>query len=231
MNVAGPLLAVCGLCGGAGASTLAALVARAAAEERREPVLVCDSGGPTGGLAAYVHAESPRSLAGLANAIGAHEALADGLFADAGPGLRVLATRPQLDTAVDAYGLTRILRAAREAHALTVVDCGVPGTAADVQVLAAATHVAWVLPATAGGIRRAERVLGLFPMGARELLVARHEAAGRAAPVAELTELAATRDAPLVLMPHLPDLAERPTAEALDAARLSLDAIAMALRR
>src|SRR4051794_24816394 len=54
----GALLAVCGLCGGAGASTLSYLIARFAAEQASADVLVCDTGGPTGGLAAYAAAES-----------------------------------------------------------------------------------------------------------------------------------------------------------------------------
>src|SRR5258708_8512026 len=41
----GQLLAVCGLCGGAGASTLAYLVPLAAAREGSEPVLVADTRG------------------------------------------------------------------------------------------------------------------------------------------------------------------------------------------
>ena len=44
--VRGRLLAVCGLCGGAGASTLAYLVALAAARRHPGAVLVGDTGGP-----------------------------------------------------------------------------------------------------------------------------------------------------------------------------------------
>ena len=228
-----PLLAVCGLCGGAGASTLAYLVAQAAAHAGDEPVLVCDSGGPTGGLAGYAAAESSRSLPSLANAIAAHEPLAAGLFADAGPRLRVLATRPRLDADVDPDGLARLLHDAREAHALTVVDCGVPSCGVDEQVLEDATHVVWVLPATVGAVRRCERTLALFHPheSRREIVVARHDPAGRKAPIPQLTDLAAGRNAPLVLMPDVPDLAEQPQHEALEAVQLSLDALLMAVRR
>ena len=58
----GPLLAVCGLCGGAGASTLAYLVALAAARGDPGSVLVADTGGPTGGISYYAGVEAPRSL-------------------------------------------------------------------------------------------------------------------------------------------------------------------------
>ena len=49
----GPLLAVCGLCGGAGASTLAYLVALAAARRDDRAVLLADTGGPTAGISHY----------------------------------------------------------------------------------------------------------------------------------------------------------------------------------
>ena len=45
----GALLAVCGLCGGAGASTIAYLIALAEARSERGDVLVADTGGPTAG--------------------------------------------------------------------------------------------------------------------------------------------------------------------------------------
>lgn len=53
----GPLLAVCGLTGGAGVTTLSYLIALAAARERADPVLVADMGGPSGGLAACAGVE------------------------------------------------------------------------------------------------------------------------------------------------------------------------------
>src|SRR5215207_2778196 len=60
------LLAVCGLCGGAGTSTLSYLVARFAAAVARGHVLVCDTGGPAGGLAACARIESSWSLVEVA---------------------------------------------------------------------------------------------------------------------------------------------------------------------
>jgi Flp pilus assembly CpaE family ATPase len=229
----GPLLAVCGLCGGAGASTLAYLTAQAAARDGNGPVLVCDSGGPTGGLAAYAGVESARSLPALANAIAAYEPVGAGLFADGAPGLRVIASRPQLDDCAAEDGVARVLRDARQAHALTVVDCGSAGSRLGLQILGAATHVAWVLPATVSGLERGARVVGLFGVeqSRHELVVARYDGAGRKPPIEELGGLAAARGAPLVLMPHVPDLDPGRAEEALEAAELSLDAILMALRR
>jgi len=226
-RTAGPLLAVCGLCGGAGASTIAFLVARHAARDAGHPVLVCDTGGPTGGLAAAARVGATRSMPRTAAAVAAHEPPAGGLFADAGDGLRVMAGAPEPPVDADPAAVARVLADARAAHRLTVVDCGVPGGAVAAQVLAAASHLAWVLPATASGVRRAAAVLPLFPpdAGRREVLVARRDAAG--APVAqrELQALAAERGAPVRLVPHLPDLAEESPDKALDLAGEALDAI------
>jgi Flp pilus assembly CpaE family ATPase len=229
----GALVAVCALCGGAGATTVAYLTARAFARATRARVLACDTGGPSGGLLAYAGAQPTRSLPGVANAVAAHEPLADALFAHAADGLRVMASRPALDAGADAVGLARVLHDARAAHALTVVDCGLPASATERQVIEAATHVAWVLPATLGGVRRGQPLLELFGLERTrgELVVAREDASGRRAPTHELAQLAELRHAPLVLMPHVPDLGEHPAEEALDEAALTLDAIRMAVSR
>lgn len=230
---AGQLLAVCGLCGGAGASTLAYLVALDMARCSDRPVLVCDTGGPAGGLAAYGRVRSPRSLPRAAAAIAAHEPLADGLFAHTRAGLRVIASAPHLDVDVDERGVARLLSDARAAHELTVVDCGSLRGAIDRYVFELASHVAWVLPATTSGLRRAGPVLELFGVEAsrRELVVARRDATGRKPPSEELTALASSRGAPLVLMPHVPDLGEESPDQGLEAAELTLQAIRGVLGR
>jgi Flp pilus assembly CpaE family ATPase len=232
-GLASPLLAVSALCGGAGSSTLAYLIARSASERSELPVLLCDAGGPTGGLSIYVEAEAPRSLAAAANALVDPEPPADGLFAEEASGLRVLAGAPDLETEADPAGLSRLLGDAREAHSLTVADCGTLRGRAERQVLAEASHVAWVMPATRSGVSRARRVLELFGLDRErpELLVARHDAGGRAAPVEELSELAAIRNAALVLMPHVPDLGEHGPDAALGEVGLTMEAIWTVLRR
>jgi Flp pilus assembly CpaE family ATPase len=228
-----PLLAVCALCGGAGASTLAYLIGRHRARHAERPVLVCDTGGPTAGLSAYAGVESPRSLGGVADALVAGESLADGLFVEDGGGLRVLARPPQCEQQGHEGALRRVLHDAREAHALTVVDCGTLNHAADRWVLAAATHVAWVLPATDSAVLRGERVLAAIPSlaGRPELIVARPDASGHRPPTPVLKQLAAERAAPLVLMPHIPDLVEHPPEEALEAASVTLAAMEAVVRR
>jgi MinD-like ATPase involved in chromosome partitioning or flagellar assembly len=232
-SASGELIAVGGLCGGAGASTLAYLLARHAARSAPGPVLVCDTGGTSCGLATYAGVESPRSLPGIANAIAASDSLADGLFADGGPGLRVIASRPRIDSGVEPTALARVLEDARDAHVLTVVDCGTLSTATAVQALEASSHVVWVVPASANGVRHGSKLLALFGIEATrgETLVARRDPSGREPPMKRLASLAATRNAPLVLMPDLPDLGERPLADALEPAELGLDAILTAARR
>jgi MinD-like ATPase involved in chromosome partitioning or flagellar assembly len=229
----GALVAVCGVCGGAGTSTVAYLLGRSAGRAGEGPVLVCDLGGIAGGLAECAGVESAVSLPALANAVAAGEELGDGLVAHGGDGLRVVARGPRFELPLDSEGMVRVLHEAREAHTLSLFDCGVPGSSCKEIVLAASTHVAWVLPATPSGARRARRLLGLFPSdpSRREIVVAREHPGGGRARTAELAELAADRRAPLVLMPQVPDLSERGPEAGLEAAALSLDAIRAALRR
>ena len=90
----GPLLAVCGLCGGAGASTLAYLTALAEARSERGDVLLADTGGPTAGIAHYAGVETPRSLSEVSEHVAAGLPVAQ-LVATTSDGLRVLATGPR----------------------------------------------------------------------------------------------------------------------------------------
>jgi Flp pilus assembly CpaE family ATPase len=232
LALSGPLLAVCGLCGGAGTSTLAYLIARATARSDTEPVLVCDTGGPAAGLASYAGLESPRSLAAAADAIALGETLEEGLYASAGDGLRVIARGPDLDSEGDERALARLLADAREVHQLTVADCGTLARPADRRVVDVATHVAWVVPATVGGLQRGRRLIDLFPVHAgSELVVARRDGRSRRPPMSELAELADARGGPLVLVPHLPDLAEKRADLAIEEASVALEAIRGVLQR
>jgi MinD-like ATPase involved in chromosome partitioning or flagellar assembly len=225
----GPLLQVVGLCGGAGASTLACLTAATAAAQSKGRVLVCDTGGPTAGLALYTGVSAPRTLADAAQRLAAGEPLTGGLYAATDGGLRVIAGDPQFTITGDTIGLRRVLADARATHALTVLD---GGTLAEKIALAQATHLAWVLPATAGAIARATRTLArVKALSCRELIVARAEASTPKPPVAALRDLAAERRAPLVLMPHVGDLAHTPVARAAEEADLTLQAIGWWLRR
>jgi MinD-like ATPase involved in chromosome partitioning or flagellar assembly len=230
--IRGPLLAVCGLCGGAGASTLAYLAARFSARRRSMPVLVCDTGGPTGGLADHAGVATARSLLEIAEQLTA--ALATGrVYAVGHDGVRVLATGPRFTPLCARDGVERVLEHARAAHALTVVDCGTLAREADRIALAKASHVAWVLPATPGGVRRGTRVLDAVdpqPPG-RELVVARRDAREPKAALSDLKRLAERRNAALILVPHLPGLHGGEADAALDAAQVALQAIDGLLER
>jgi Flp pilus assembly CpaE family ATPase len=228
----GPLLAVSGLCGGAGTSTVALLVAAHAARESPGPVLVADTGGPSAGLSCYAGVTAPRSLTDAAACIA--RGLPTGqLVATTDDGLRVLATEPQFAVECPRDGIELLLDHAREWYALTVVDCGTLAREADQVALAKASHVAWVLPATDSGVLRARRVLEAADSGFRggEMIVARRDERAPKAAVREVRRLAEDRRAALVLLPSLPDLAAGQLDETLELAQVSLQAIAGVLSR
>ncbi len=226
----GPLLAVCGLCGGAGTSTLAYLIALAVARASPRPVLVADTSSPGGTIAHLAGVESPRSLPELAEQVTA--GLPTGqLVAATGDGLRVLGTRPRLAPACDGEAVGLLLDQARERYALTVIDCGTLAHQASQVALTRASHVAWVLPATASAISRAQSVLAAtdsYAVGG-ELVLARPHPHQRKAAMGELKRLAQERRATLILVPDLPDLATARAATAIEIAQIPLQAILGAL--
>jgi Flp pilus assembly CpaE family ATPase len=228
----GPLLAVSGLCGGAGTSTLALLVAAHAARERTGPVLVGDTGGPSAGLSCYAGVTAPRSLTDAAEYVAS--GLPTGqLVATTDDGLRVLATEPQFALECPRDAIQLLLDHARARYALTVIDCGTLAREADQLALAKASHVAWVLPATASGVLRARRVLEATDsrLAGREMIVARRDERAPKAAVRQLRRMAEHRRAALVLLPSLPDLAAGQLDEPLELAQVSLQAIAGVLGR
>ena len=228
----GPLLAVCGLCGGAGASTVAYLTARFSARRRSGPVLVCDTGGASGGLADHAGVSAAQSLLEVAEQLTAGLPLGC-VYAVGADGIRVLATGPRLTPGCVRDGVELVLEHAREAHALTVVDCGTLAREADRIALAKSSHVAWVLPATPGGVRRGARVLDAVDPHPprRELVVARRDARQPKAALRDLKRLARERNATLILVPDLPGLHGGETDAALEAAQVALQAIDGVLER
>jgi Flp pilus assembly CpaE family ATPase len=228
----GPLLAVCGLCGGAGTSTLAYLIALAVARSSPRPVLVTDTSSPGGSIASMAGVESPRSLTELAGHVAA--GLPTGqLVASTRDGLRVLATEPRLAGTCDGEALGLLLDQARERYALTVIDCGTLAQQASQVALTRASHVAWVLPATVSAISRAQSVLAATDSSrvGGELVLARPHAHQPRAAMGELKRLAADRQATLILVPDLPDLATAGAAQAIEIAQIPLQAILGALSR
>lgn len=228
----GPLLAVCGLAGGAGVTTLSYLIALAAVRQWTDPVLVADTGGPSGGLAACAGVEVERSLGELAEQLAAGVAPGGGIYAAGREGLRVLAAAPEFSSPRADDQVRRLLTDTREAHGLTVIDCGTLASAPQQTAAAAATHIAWVLTATAHGVRRGLRVLQAAPPTAgQELIVARHDVRHPSAPLRELRRIAAERRASLVLVPHLAGLDAGRLDACSEAAQIPVQAILGALRR
>lgn len=202
----GPLLAVCALAGGAGASTVAYMLAVQAALESSERILVADTGGPTGGLAALAGVSCDRTLAELSALVAREEPLPKRIYAQGERRLRVLAATPRFTESGDPDALEAVLEDARASHGLSVVDCGTLQREADQVTLAVATHVLWVLPAAPRAVARARAVLeAVVPhVGeSHELVLARADDRLPRAGLRELQAVAAERRAPLVLMPHV----------------------------
>jgi hypothetical protein len=228
----GPLLAVCGTAGGVGTTTVAYIVASAAACQWREPVLVADTGGPSGGLAAIAGVEAPRSLPELADHLATGLPLRDGIYATGSADLRVLATGPEFSTSCPDPQFKRLLRDAREAHALTVIDCGTLARQADHVTIGAATHIAWVMPTAGRGACRAERVLAAAPpVSAKPILIARGDARDTKVSVKELRRLGSEQGAPLVLLPQLTGVEGGATEQVMREAQISSQAILGVLTR
>ena len=228
----GTLLAVCGLVGGAGTTTLAYLIARAAARQSNQSVLVADAGGSSGGLAALAGVESARSLPELAGALAMGVPLDGVLYASTRDGVRVIARGPEFGTRAPCVHLRTLLGDAREAHMLSVIDCGTLASEFGKTVMGEATHVAWVLPATKRGVELGQRVLSAVPSGRGSyLVVARRDRRQAKAPVRALRRLAGEHRLPLVLVPDLPGLEDGNLPRAVDAAQVSVQAILGALRR
>jgi len=151
----------------------------------------------------------------------------------ASEGVRVLATSPRFATDCAREGIELLLDHARRRYTLTVIDCGTLAREPDQIALANASHVAWVLPATASAVDRGRKTLDALPPypSGREMLVARHEPSDRGTAVRELRDLARERRAPLILLPSLPEPATANTPAALEAFQVPLQAILGELAR
>src|SRR5581483_2114918 len=129
-------------------------------------------------------------------------------------------TGPEFGSTGAPKRLTGLLIHAREAHALTVVDCSTLARPEDRAAATAGTHLAWVMPATKQGATRARRVLEAAPrLQTGEILVARHDVRGAKVPLRALRHLASERGAPLVLMPYVASLDEGKPDRALEQAQ------------
>ncbi len=197
---------------------------------RTRRVLLADTGGPTAGIAHYAGVETPRSLSEVSELLAAGLPVGQ-LLATTSDGLRVLATGPRLAADCARDGVELLLDHARRRYTLTVIDCGTLARQADQIALAKASHVAWVLPATAGAVDRGRKTLDALaphPSG-REMLLARHEPSDRRRALRELRDLARERRAPADPVPACPSWPPATPDAALETAQVPLQAILGAL--
>lgn len=198
-----PLVAVIGLAGGAGATSLAfALAVEAAAAGR--PSLIAETADH--GLREVGGAASPVGLYELPGLIEAGEW--PPVFWAQVDGVRVL-TSTAARRAEGSADLGAVIAEARRAHSLVVLDCGrdEPGLAAG-----RVTHTMYVAPASATGLERAARRLNGTRGRARGRMilavVAVHSAARPRA--RDIRRLAESHCDTVVLAPHHPQLVTQP---------------------
>ena len=230
-ELGGPLVAVCGLAGGAGTSTLALTLARLAAAASAAPVLLTEADPLRPGLAALTGRTAPHPLLELARRV-ADDAAPRETFAELDAGLRLVASQPS-DCAPPAPDTVRALLAqARAAHGLVIVDIGTSWAAAN-PILTAATHTLWSMPASTIGIARTRAVLDsdVMPPPGRsiEILVAIAHSRRPRVSVRALRRLAAERCERLVLIPHSDSAANGEPVDD-DAIARALDGLAPTLR-
>jgi hypothetical protein len=206
----GPLVVVCGLVGGAGASTLAYLLARRAARHSSVPVLLAELQ-EQAALAALAGGGGPYALRDLARAVDQQRQVGRP-FAELPSGLRLVASgEPAICEPAPTGALARVLADARAAHGLVVVDAGSIGGADSAALLRSASHVLYVLPTTPEALRRGELLAtrGLLHHGeALTALVAVATSPGHRAEIKQLRRLAEHDVERLLLVPHMPGLVD-----------------------
>lgn len=204
----GPVVAVCGLVGGAGTSTLAYLLASRAARASTIPVLLAGLDGDAG-ITAMAGTASSCSLRELAHAVDEGRALARP-FAELPDGLRVVAAAAR-GRSVPPPGdaLERVLADARELHGLVVIDAGTLLAPESPALLQSATHVLFVMTATVSAVRQAALLAAddVFAAAAGRptalVAVATHRLMP---PVREVRRLAAAHVDRLLLVPYLDEI-------------------------
>lgn len=221
----GALLAVCGIGGGVGASTLAFLTAMHAQRYSAKPILLCDTGGPGASMAAMAEKGSELSLGKAATALAAGM-LGVPLFVPLTPKLRLIGRDPEFDEPISAEGLDRLLHDARDAHPLTIVDCGTLQRPIERSVAEQASAILWVAQASQSGARRARAALRSLPQSAdHEILAVRAVESRDSALEHQLMNAADLRGASLVFVPAMPDICGGGMEAALEAGQLALEAI------
>ena len=208
-SAGGPVVAVCGLVGGAGASTLAYLLARRAARHSTAPVLLAELQ-EHAALAAIAGTGSPLGLRELALVV-EQERQPARPFAELPGGLRLVSSSsPMFSGPVSAPALPQLLADAQQVHGLVVVDAGTLQGPDSRAVIDTASHVLYVLPATVAALRRAELLAaaGILDRtaGTVAALVAVATVPSRG-PLKQIRQLAERHIDRLLLVPHIRELA------------------------
>jgi hypothetical protein len=229
----GPLVAVCGLVGGSGASTLSICLATQAARESSRPVLLAELGRARGTLAALTQTASTHGLAELAELVAADDAPASP-FAEVEPGLRLVASAPARGgDSPSRESLADLLVDARAAHGLVVVDCSSAWQAGS-DILTWATHIVWTVPVRRGALTQVGSIIRsplMPPVGkTQEALVGVVLDAKPPPVVRELRRLGSERSDRLVLMPCCAELAGGDCASISDRTANALTRLARFLR-
>jgi hypothetical protein len=201
-ELGGPVVAFCGLTGGAGTSTVALLLAHEVATASAAPILLAEADSHRAGLSVIAGRATPKSLVALAHELAEDRTPTD-TFVEIDSGLRLIAAKPEPIATADSNSLGALLNQARDAHGLVVVDCGTSWTA-DSRVLAHATHIVWTIPATPLGLAAGQAQLNLAPPAGRslEVLTATAITPQPRVSVRALRKLARPRCERLVLIAH-----------------------------
>ena len=144
----GQLIAVCGLHGGAGTTTIAALLAQTAATTV-SPVLLTESDPTGGGLGLHLGLTSDHGLADMVAAHAAGSPLPPTSIRCVSDALRICAAQPAPRAPLERTATAEILRATRHLNAMSIVDAGSIEDAHAQAVLPHAQHVLWSVAADA----------------------------------------------------------------------------------
>jgi hypothetical protein len=232
-ELGGPLVAICGLVGGSGASTLAFALARQAARESAAPVLLAESETHRGGLAVVAGQTTVLGLRDLAQQV-AHGQTPHEPFLELEHGLRLIAAAPRHGAKPEPVQLDALLRDARSAHGLVVIDCGAAWAAVH-PVLDASTHIIWTVTASRPAVAHARMLMRSdalpTPGRSREILAALAVDRRTGVSVRALRRLAGLRCERLVLAPYSDALTRGEPADPSLALGRTLAGIGHVLRR
>jgi MinD-like ATPase involved in chromosome partitioning or flagellar assembly len=143
------LVVVCGLHGGAGTTTVAQILAAAAALHTPGSVLLCDAA-PGDGDQALAHGlASASDLHALAHMVAEGRQPTVVPWADLTNGVRLLARAPEPRPPAPAAAVEEVLRDAAATHQLVVADAGTITSPYAPAALRAADVVIWALDSTA----------------------------------------------------------------------------------